>query len=170
MKSEAFHLKEAESRLDLQGNKLDEKVVYDYCYNYIAIFLKLFEENSPVETFFEGIKDLGDEEMNHNQLLYFKLHIMPYLIDGAPEEILPSLKAMDSAIQAAETQTNLWYEFDEHRNYKSNEVTAKTERPRFLETIEYSIDVCDATISFEDVEKYVFYYFTTAFIESDSES
>lgn len=161
-KSEEFHIAEAHARVDMHGKKFDDALVYEYEYNYIKIFLEcfcscLFQGSTDNINFFDNIEWLGDQVDNHNQLLYFKDHIMPYLMDTAPEPMKESLRAMFDAITAAEKQTNLWWD-------DNGAAIANTKA--FYKTIENSRSAC--TIPMDKIEKYVFYHFVKFFVHRDS--
>jgi hypothetical protein len=132
-KTESFHIKEEETRRDMGGEPLHEDLIYGYEYNYIREFLDCFSCKHELN-FFDMLDRLGDEAGNHNQLLYFCKHIMPYLIKDAPEHLQRYFRVIKDACETAYRQTEMWNEWDENRK-----VTPKTKEvvvfSRFMDKV-----------------------------------
>lgn len=142
---EAFHEKEGDSRVDMGGTPLHDHLIEGYEYDYIREFIDCF--NVDKDGFFTSIGDLGDEAGNHNQLLYFCKHIMPYLMKDSPGNLKDYFRAIDYACQAGHEQTEMWNEWDE-----DVKITADTEEViAYVNRLEEAKDEC-ADAPWEDVE------------------
>ena len=142
---EVFHKKEGELRADMCGKPLHEHLIDGYEYDYIREFLDCF--NVDKDRFFASLSDLGNEAGNHNQLLYFREHIIPYLMKDSPGPLQRYFRAINYACEAAHEQTEMWNEWDEDR-----EVTQDMEEiVVYANTIEEAKDEC-AEAPWEEIE------------------
>lgn len=142
---ETFHEKEADARVDMAGTPLHEYLIEGYEYNYIREFLECFETDK--NGVFDSIVNLGNEAGNHNQLLYFCTHIMPYLIKDAPDHLHSYLVALADACETSYDQTEMWNEWDDE-----DEITKDMEEiVMYAEEIQGYKDACDEAL-WEDVE------------------
>lgn len=144
-KLDAFHEKEADTRVDMAGTPLREYLIEGYEYNYIREFLECFQTD--MDGCFESLADMGNEAGNHNQLLYFCRHIMPYMMKDAPGPLQQYFRALKDVCDTAYNQTEMWNEWDDECEISQD----MEEIVMYAQDIDQAKDTC-AEAPWEEIE------------------